>query len=492
MKNLRTSAWEIWQAGVDAVNAERATRAAISWDAESLEIQGTCLAGGDSSAADVTRLTIARQAAPRSATMNRITVVGGGKAADGMARGVVAALAGSGIEVTGLVMVPDNLGGNAGRIELRGGRPVGANEPTAESVRGSREILELVSNLSDGELCLCLLTGGGSALLAAPSDQITLEDKLTIIRHLSAAGANIHQLNAVRRCLSNIKGGGLAARCRTRQLVTLLVSDVLGDSLADIASGPTILGSRDPITAREVLQQFGWLDPGRPFGLSPQAAEGVERRLNELSKTTSAGDVADSQSPVFVLANLQAAMEAAAVRARQLGYTVQCLPIVAQQPLAEAVGADYARQLLEWMAVPPEKPTCLIGGGEPVVQLIAATQRGSGGRNQQLVLAALEHLLGSPWAQIDRSLEQNRPQQPLVALLAGGTDGEDGPTDAAGGLLDAQVFEQAVRQAVGRQAVRQHLQHNNAYPLLDQLSGLIRTGWTGTNVCDLHVLLYHP
>ena len=143
------------------------------------------------------------------------------------------------------------------RIHLHAARPAGVNEPTPEGVAGSMEILRLVESLGPDDLCLCLISGGGSALMPAPVEGVTLADKLALTRHLSAAGANIEQLNTVRKQLSRIKGGGLLRACRAGRLVSLIISDVLGDPLDVIASGPTVPDTSTPQAALEVLERFG-------------------------------------------------------------------------------------------------------------------------------------------------------------------------------------------------------------------------------------------
>ncbi len=139
---------------------------------------------------------------------------------------------------------------------MHAARPAGVNEPTPEGVAGAEEILRLVESLGPDDLCLCLISGGGSALMPAPVEGITLADKLAVTRHLSAAGANIEQLNTVRKQLSRIKGGGLLRACRAGRMVSLIISDVLGDPLDIIASGPTVPDSSTPQAALDVLERF--------------------------------------------------------------------------------------------------------------------------------------------------------------------------------------------------------------------------------------------
>src|SRR5690606_19624071 len=191
--------------------------------------------------------------------IRRIVVVGGGKAGAGMAQGVLQAIPESvrqAKQLTGWLNVPADCVTECGPIHLHAARPAGVNEPTPEGVAGTDEILRQVASLSDEDLCLVLISGGGSALLPAPAEGITLADKLAVTRHLSASGANIEQLNLVRKELSRIKGGGLARACRAGRMVALIISDVLGDPLHLIASGPTVTDPSSPREALNILDAF--------------------------------------------------------------------------------------------------------------------------------------------------------------------------------------------------------------------------------------------
>ncbi|MEX0866412.1 MAG: glycerate-2-kinase family protein, partial [Pirellulales bacterium] len=220
-ERLRQDALAIWQAGLDAVRSERLIAENVSLEKNLLKI------GDDSFDLD---------------SVGRIAVVGGGKAGAGMAAAVEAVLGEALLkrhDVTGWVNVPDDCVRPLARIKLHGGRPAGVNEPTAAGAAGAAEILRIVESLAPRDLCLCLLSGGGSALLPAPCKGVTLEDKIALVRYLSGAGANIEELNTVRKQLSAIKGGRLARRCRAGRLISLIISDVIGDPLDMIASGPT-------------------------------------------------------------------------------------------------------------------------------------------------------------------------------------------------------------------------------------------------------------
>ena len=325
---------------------------------------------------------------------------------------------------------------------MHGARPPGINEPTPAGVEGAREILCIVESLGPDDVCLCLISGGGSALLPAPVEGITLEDKLAVTRHLSGAGANIQELNAVRKQLSRIKGGGLARACRAGRLVTLIISDVLGDPLDVIASGPTVPDSSTPEAAMEVLDRFH----AREAGISPQvlaylqaggrrSAKGTvpfslrENRDSPQGRESSPPAKAEEKTPdpLLVIGNNATAVDAAGREAERLGYSPAMVSATQSEGPAEEIGRHMAAMAVRMRDQPG--PDCLVSGGEPVVRLVEAARRGLGGRNQQLVLAALEHLAADGAAGI--------------VVLSGGTDGEDGPTDAAGALCDAEVLAAA-------------------------------------------------
>lgn len=460
-KLLRDEAREIWLAGVHAVRGDRLIRTHVA-------VQNQ-------------RLIVGSHRWPL-AEIDRICVVGAGKAGASMAQGLEQALGHSVIEakqLSGWVNVPADCVRPLRRIQLHAARPAGVNEPTRTGQVGAQEILRRVAELHERDLCLCLLSGGGSALMPAPRPGVTLDQKLQITRHLSAAGANIQQLNAVRRQLSMIKGGGLARACTAGRLVSLIISDVLGDPLDVIASGPTVIPPDAAQAARDalhVLEQFqaarAGIDPDLLTVIAQQAAPPTSLSLSWPT------DVLN-----LVIGNNQVACEAAAAEARRRGYDVQLLEPESPTTPAEDVGRRLASELLRRAknptAVRPRTKTgtCLISGGEPVVRLVDTSQRGLGGRNQQLVLAALQVLL------TDCALPPPLHQQ---VLLSGGTDGEDGPTDAAGAVIDAALV-QRVRQLQLDPA--DYLHRNDAYHFFAAADGLLKTGPTHTNVCDLRVVL---
>ncbi|MBM3999375.1 MAG: DUF4147 domain-containing protein [Planctomycetes bacterium] len=447
-RRLRDDARAIWSAGLAAVDSARLVRDAIEVTGDSLRIDDLLF--------------------PLD-TLDRIVVVGGGKAGAGMAAGVVDAL-GDPLrhrpELRGWLNVPDDCVRPLPHITLFGARPPGRNEPTERGVEGTSEILRIVESLGPRDLCLCLLSGGGSALLPAPAAGITLDDKLALTRYLAAAGANILELNTVRKHLSRIKGGRLAARCRAGHLVTLVISDVLGDPLDVIASGPTV---DDPSTAEDALRV---LDAFGARGVAPCATDLLERLARRDPAPTRAVRHVENR----VIGNIARAVDAAGEEAERLGYRHAMIAATRLEGDAESVG-EHLAEIAERMLA-EDGPDCLVSGGEPTVRLAAPEIRGVGGRNQQLVLAA--------YARLARSRSRlPSPCQDLV-ILSGGTDGEDGPTDAAGAWIDEPSAAEIVRNGWDADDA---LARNDAYPFFARLGTLIKTGPTHTNVCDVRVVL---
>ncbi len=448
-EQLRRDALEIWNAGVEAVRSERLV-------AEALRVEGPSLLVGDD-ALDLNRI-------------GRIVVVGAGKAGAGMAAAVEQILGPELIErkhLTGWVNVPADCVRPLERITLHPARPAGVNEPRPEGAHGAIEILRLVESLGPNDLCLCLISGGGSALLPAPAEGISLNDKLAVTRLLSASGANIEQLNAVRKQLSRLKGGGLARACRAGRLVALIISDVLGDPLDVIASGPTVEDTLTPEDALAVLEQFADRFAEQGAAIPSAVLDFLRVKRHTRPKPT------HCLVTNLIIGSNATAVDAAGVVAERLGYSHAMISATASEGPAEEVGRHLAEMALKMRDdTNPAGPDCLISGGEPVVTLADPSIRGLGGRNQQLVLAAMQHL----------ATDGVRG----IALISGGTDGEDGPTDAAGAVLDERVF--AAAQEKGLDAA-DYLRRNDAYHFFEPLGALIKTGPTNTNVCDVRVVV---
>lgn len=446
MSSERSIVESIWRAGVAAVDSRQLVQGGIQLTSESL------LVGG---------LTI-----PRS-KLRRIEIVGAGKAGAGMAWGAEEALA-SHSNVHGWVNVPADCVRPLPRLHLHAARLAGRNEPTPEGVQGSEEILRRVSSLGSGDLCLVLISGGGSALLPAPVAGVPLSDKLAVIRRMSLAGATIHEINQVRRALSRIKGGGLARTCQAEWLVTLVISDVIGDPLETIASGPTIEAPRDPAAALATLERFV------PPANIPAS---IRHSLTQPGEAPMPSPRTGSPSPstVHIIGNNFTAVDAAAAAARSLGLDVVVLG-ADQAGVAAEVGRELARECLRRQDG-LRRPLCLISGGEPVVHVTPTPGPQKGGRNQELALAALDVLAQSPH------------QGTGITILSGGTDGEDGPTDAAGAFAEQSVLQHAARKGL---TIAPFLATHNSYEFFHRTQGLLRTGPTHTNVMDLRVALIQP
>ena len=440
MSTIRDDARAIWQAAVDAVDSKRLVQQAISVSGETLTIDGESI--------DLTKV-------------GRIIVVGAGKAGAGMAGGVEAALGPAILDrVRGHVNVPADCVRKLKRITLHAARPAEVNEPTEQAVAGTQRILELVSELTPDDLCLVLLSGGGSALLVSPVPGVTLEEKRLVTRRLAAAGATIQELNTTRKQLSAVKGGRLAAHIGAGRTFALVISDVIGDPLDTIASGPTVADSATPADARAVLQRL------LPEGDVPAA---VWERLRTAEPVASPSSIVRN----IVIGSNRTAVAEAIAEARRRGYDVK------------DIGSDNAGEAADWGRTLAEaaldarrrttRPFCMIGGGETTVRLAGSSHPGKGGRNQEIALAATDRL----W---------NERNDGLV-VLSGGTDGEDGPTDAAGAIVDSTVFANARRK---RLSPRDFLAGHDSYWFFDATGGLIRTGPTHTNVMDVQVVIALP
>lgn len=385
-----------------------------------------------------------------------VWVLAAGKAAPAMA---AAALHDCELRVSGGLVIAPETGSKLDRLErMIGNHPV----PGRESVGAGEAALRLAKRVGQDEELLVLLSGGASAMMAVPAEAITLEQK----RHTTAAllkrGADIYALNTVRKHLSRIKGGRLAAavngRCRT-----LIVSDVVGDDMSVIASGPTVTDHSTFANAVDVLTRHGGLAVYPPAVVAYLEA-GVR---GDIPDTPKPGDARIDDGSARVIGGRHDAMRGAADEARARGYHVIALepPVVGE---ARNVGARLIGEWLEQRHAWP-RPCCVIASGETVVNVVG---HGRGGRNQELALASVEALA--------------RHDGPAAAASAG-TDGIDGPTDAAGAVADSTTLERAT--AAGLLSPRHYLDTNDAYAYFERLGDLIRTGPTGTNVGDLQVLL---
>ncbi len=366
-----------------------------------------------------------------------IYVVGAGKAAYVMAAEAERKL---GPKITAGVV--NTKLGHAGK-RLRKIEVVEASHPIPdeEGLQGAEEIAAFANKAGQDDLVLCLLSGGASALLPLPVEGLSLEEKGNITRQLLARGATIHQMNTVRKHLSRIKGGQLAELAAPASVVSLIMSDVVGDNLEVIGSGPT---AADPTTVADALWVLDRFDVQTD-------ARGL---LRETPKQTAAQNV--------VIGSNRLALVAAQRRARSLGYQTLILTSTLEgeaSEVAQALAAIVHEVRVHGNPIAP--PACLISGGETTVTLRGD---GKGGRSQEFALAAAVALRGLG----------------DLVMLSGGTDGTDGPTDAAGGIIDGETAEAGAVTA---------LRNNDSYHYLKSRDALLITGPTGTNVMDIQICL---
>ena len=389
-----------------------------------------------------------------------VYILGVGKASAQMA----AALTGtaSATVVEGLVIgPPPEPALPPGMVWLEGSHPV----PDERSTETGRRALAFARGLpADGRL-LVLLSGGASSLMAVPKAGITLADKRETTRRLLLSGADIDALNTVRKHLSRIKGGQLAA-ATAASVLALAVSDVIGDDLSLIGSGPTV---PDPSTFGDALSRlarFGGVETFPPAVVALLEA-GVR---GEVPETPKPGDPRLAGQTARVIGSRATAAAGAAAMAESLGYrtVVRAEPVLG---LAREAGPRFVAEAAERLGG-VDAPTCVIATGETTVRVVGS---GRGGRNQEVALSAAAHLsrFGAP-----------------AALLSGGTDGIDGPTIAAGAVCDVTTVERARR--AGLKAPDEYLADNDAYHFFQALGDLVITGPTGTNVGDILVLLVAP
>ena len=338
-----------------------------------------------------------------------------------------------------------------------GGHPF----PNASSVAAARAALEIARRSGTGELIVVLLSGGGSALMALPAEGVTLADKQETARLLMANGADIHELNTVRKHLSAIKGGQLAAAASAAML-TLAVSDVVGDALSVIASGPTVGDDTTFAEALAVIERRGGSE-AYPRDVIARLQAGVAGHVPESPAT---GDPALARSSARVIGRQRGAIEGARAAALALGFHVHVIDQPVTGEARDAAPLHVAQVARAASDLP--RPLCVISAGETTVTVKG---RGKGGRNQEFALA----MSGVLDALGDR-----------VAAASIGTDGIDGPTDAAGAIVDSTTQARASLHGLDRE---RYLDDNDAYAFFDRLGDLIRTGPTSTNVGDVQVML---
>jgi glycerate 2-kinase len=389
----------------------------------------------------------------------RVIVVGAGKASAPMAAAVEDILDNR-LSIVGSVTVRYGHSAPTRRVTIReAGHPV----PDEAGVAATRAIVDLLEEADERDLVICVVSGGGSALLTLPADGISLEGLQRTTDTLLRSGASINEINVVRKHLDTVKGGGLARLAAPANVITLVLSDVVGNPLDAIASGPTVADTSTFLDAAAVFDRYALWDQVPPSAISRLKA-GMAGGLPETPKP---GDPLFECTQTVVVGSNLLACQAAEGAAELLGFRTLVLSTFIEGEARE-VGRVLAGLLREVDASgnPIARPCVLIGGGETTV-----TVRGSGlgGRNQELCLAAASTLRGLP----------------DVLLVSIGTDGNDGPTDAAGAVVDGTTLDRAA--ALGLNPA-EYLADNNSYAFFDRLGDLIRTGPTNTNVNDIYLL----
>jgi len=385
-----------------------------------------------------------------------VWIFGAGKAAASMAAAIEDILAD--VPLQGMIITKYEHALPLQHIQLReAAHPV----PDENGVRATQEMIELLKTVQSGDIVLFLLSGGASALLADYPPGADLEEVQEVFGLLLKSGANIHEMNVVRKHLSTVKGGQLVRYADTNMWCSLILSDVVGDDLSIIGSGPTVA---DPSTFSEavaVLDKYALMNK-LPQVIHTHLQKGL---TGSIAETPKPGDPQLSHVNNFIIGSNHIALEAAQRKAIALGYTTQLLTSTATGNAMD-LAADLVAKAKQWKQ---STPACLLMGGESTVTV---TGNGSGGRNQHLVLAAVITLHDTPG----------------ITILSAGTDGTDGPTDAAGAVADCNTMQYAAQQGI---KATNYLDRHDAYHFFEKAGGLIKTGPTQTNVMDIMLALIY-
>ncbi len=436
IQEMRADALEIFKASIAAVNPQNAVLNALSLEGSLLRV------------ADATfDLSL----------FKKIVVVGGGKASAAMAVAVEEILAERISD--GLVVVKYGHTADLQRV-----RTVEAAHPLPDDagLKGTAEITSMLKGLGAEDLVISLISGGGSALLPQPVEGLSLDDKQRVTQVLLGCGATIHEINSIRKHLSSTKGGGMAASAYPATVINLMLSDVVGDDMDVIASGPFVPDSSSYSDALGIIDGYGVGDR------MPVAVMDYLRGKAASGDGHDNGDIFAKVVNLIVGSNI-IACQAAQNKARELGYGSLILSSMIEGDTTEIARAHcaIAREVVR-SANPIESPACIISGGETTVVIKG---KGLGGRNQEYALVCGQYLDGS---------EDN------IVMLSGGTDGTDGPTDAAGGLADPYSAQRGRDQGM---ELGVYLADNDAYHYLEAAGDLIKTGPTLTNVMDIRLAL---
>jgi len=388
-----------------------------------------------------------------------VYVIGAGKASAAMAQ-PLENLLGDRLKA-GLVQVKYKHAVPLKKILLNeAGHPV----PDQAGFDGARKIIELMMKTSERDLVFCLISGGGSALLPSPAGGLSMEDKQSTTQILLESGATIHEINAVRKHISLVKGGRLARLVYPSRLISLILSDVIGDNLDSIASGPTVPDNTTFNDCLRILEKYNIRDK-IPSSVLDHLEKGIR---GELEETPKVDDPVFRQTQNIIIGSNILAVQAAKAKADELGYNSLILSTFIEGETKDVakVHAAIAKEIMS-RDLPISRPACVISGGETTVTIRG---KGLGGRNQEFALAAAIDVDG--WKE--------------VVVLSGGTDGTDGPTDAAGAIVDGSTVSRA--ESLGMDP-EHYLRENDSYHFFQGLDDLLITGPTFTNVMDLRLVL---
>lgn len=440
--DLKLSLEKIYQSALKAVDPEQAVKTFLNRD----------------------KNTLIADNRPYCIKDRKIFLVGAGKAGIPMARAVEEILAEH--LSSGIIVVPYHHKGQLKKTTiLEAGHP----EPDNQGLQAGQEIVNFVnSTLTPKDLLLLVFSGGGSALLPAPSNKISLENKRKLTELLIKSGAEIQEINTIRKHLSRIKGGQLLNYTKGAQVIALLLSDIIGNDIPTIASGPT---AADPTTFTDcikIIKKYS-IEKNIPKPIWNHLNEGVIKK-NNVIETPKPGDPCFKQVQHVIVGSNVLALEAAAHKAKQLGFSPMILSssIAGDTSLAASMHVAIANEILHENH-PLSAPCCLISGGETTVHV---TGNGKGGRNQEFVLHCAQQIQN--W----------KSSQVLFASM--GSDGIDGPTDAAGAFASPDTAHRAQLKSL---SINDYLNRNDSYHFFSQLQDLIVTGPTQTNVMDLRFVL---
>ena len=439
MPNLRKHADEIFKYVLDLLDPEQLVRSKVG-------IHGSTL--------------VVEKREYDLSNYENIYVVGGGKACAPMAKAMEGIL-GDKID-SGIIVVKYNHG-----LPLRKIKTVEASHPIPDESgkRGTSGILKLLSKTGEKDLIICLISGGGSALLVQPHKEITLQDIQTTSAELLACGATIDEINTIRKHLSSIKGGQLAKVAYPSALITLILSDVVGDPMDIIASGPTVPDESTFEDAYTIIQKYS-LEEKLPSSVCEFLRSGKMGKIEETPET--GNKIFDNTQNVIVGSN-KIALEAAENKAKDLGYNTIIISSLVEGESREAAKffAAIAREVSR-TGTPVTKPACIIAGGETTVIIHG---EGKGGRNQEFALSAAMEIEGCEG----------------IVILSAGTDGTDGPTDATGAIVDFNTCKDAREKF--RLSPEEYLKNNDSYNFFKKTGEHIITGPTMTNVMDIMISL---